>query len=130
MLQYFYKCGFWGFPLLALTIVLGVLIARRAYQVSTAKRSLEPHVAESVHMILFWGVLSAIVGILGQCHGTYNAAGAIARAAEISPQVVAMGFSESLTTTLWGLTLLFCAAIAWFALRMRIRRLALGGQPA
>ena len=73
-----------------------------------------------------WGAVSAVFGFPGQIKGLYNALNVIARAAEISPQITAMGFAESFTTTLYGLTTLLVAAILWFVLNARYRRLAAG----
>jgi biopolymer transport protein ExbB/TolQ len=63
------------------------------------------------------------MGILGQCHGIYEALSVIARAREISPAIVAQGYAESFTTTMAGLWILVFSSIAWFALHARLRHL-------
>ncbi|MGD8395265.1 MAG: MotA/TolQ/ExbB proton channel family protein, partial [Candidatus Eiseniibacteriota bacterium] len=77
-----------------------------------------------IHAILFWGVLAALLGFLGQTTGLYKALTVIAGAREISPVMVAQGFAESLTTTLFGMVLLVLSAVAWFGLHAAYRRVA------
>ena len=85
-----------------------------------------PQAAQGMHAILFWGTISALLGILGQLSGIYKALNVIMRASEISPSAIAMGFAESLTTTITGLLILFFSAIAWFALQARYRQVVEG----
>jgi len=44
-------------------------------------------------------------------------------AKEIAPKMVAMGFAESFTTTIFGLWLFLAAALVWFALFARYKRI-------
>jgi biopolymer transport protein ExbB/TolQ len=77
-----------------------------------------------INAILFWGALSAILGLLGQSSGLYNSLNVIAQAQAISPNLVAQGFAESFSTTIIGLTTLVLSAVAWFALNAWKRRVA------
>ncbi|MBU1702243.1 MAG: MotA/TolQ/ExbB proton channel family protein [Candidatus Eisenbacteria bacterium] len=113
MSKFFMECGVYAWPLLALTITLIFLSLWRIYCTFLKKGA--PGTGH--HAILFWGAISAILGILGQCQGLYNAMGAIMRAREVSPNIMAQGYRESLGTTLWGLHLLFFSAIIWFVLQ-------------
>ena len=79
-----------------------------------------------MHAIIFWGGITAAVGFLGQISGTYNAMNAIARAEQINPSLVAMGFAESLTTTIYGLDVLIVSALIWFILLNRCRKVGGG----
>ncbi len=81
-----------------------------------------PVFRNGLHSILFWGAISAALGFLGQLSGLWYALGAISRATEISPTVVARGLMESFSTTLMGLAILLVSAIAWFTLRTRAHR--------
>ena len=85
------------------------------------KSSVEPslQLTNSINAILFWGCTSAVIGVLAQFMGIYQALGAIIKAADISPQIVMMGFRISFNTTLAGLTILAISAIYWFALKSR-----------
>ena len=52
-----------------------------------------PHgvLGERLNALLFWGVVAALLGFLGQCQGSFQALTEILRATEISPGVVAEG---------------------------------------
>lgn len=114
-MSFFLKCGFYGWPLLVMTIVNVVLAARAAVALTGGRRAgeaLEP----GLQAILFWGVVGGVTGFLGQYHGMYNALQAISHATAIDPRIVAMGLAESMTTVLWGLTLFVLSALAWSGL--------------
>jgi biopolymer transport protein ExbB/TolQ len=53
----------------------------------------------------------------------YRALNVISTAREIDAKIVAMGFAESLTTTIFGLVVLVVSAIIWFVLFARCRKL-------
>lgn len=118
------QCGFFAIPLILLTIVNCVLCIVSAMRISKARAEDAPRIAGGINAILFWGAVSAVLGFLGQHSGLYNAFSAIGRAAEISPKIVAQGFAESFTTTIFGMTILICSALAWFALHAWYRKSA------
>lgn len=130
MVAFFQTCGPFGWPLLILAIVNVVLIIRKAIQLFGARitpgaRIVSGATLESgLNAILFWGAISAVLGFLGQYSGIYNALHAIMAARAISPNVVAMGFAESFSTTLFGLTIFVFSAIAWFVLHSRYQQLS------
>lgn len=125
MLYLFRSAGMYGWPLLILTIVVVVLAIVRAAQVFGRTRPS----SVGIHAILFWGGVSAVLGVLAQCHGIYNAMGAISQAREISPQIVAMGYGQALSTTLWGLSLFLFSAVVWFVLVGRTQGHVRKGEP-
>jgi biopolymer transport protein ExbB/TolQ len=118
----FKQMGMWGPLLVIIAIVVVALIVRAALRLSRMTPEIRNTVGTDIHAILFWGGVSALLGFIGQNSGLYNALTVISQAREISPAVVAMGFAESLTTTLFGMTTLLVAAIAWFTLLVRYRR--------
>jgi hypothetical protein len=67
--------------------------------------------------ILFMGFLSLAWGIFGQISGMFQAAGAIVRAGEISPDLIWQGLRVSLIPVIMGFVVLFISAISWFFLR-------------
>ena len=75
-----------------------------------------------LHPILFWGSLTAVMGLLGQIMGLWNAILAILTATDISPHIVMMGFRMSFNTTIFGLIMLIIAGIAWYVLSIIVRR--------
>jgi biopolymer transport protein ExbB/TolQ len=115
--------GVFGYPLMIIAIVIIVLIVKKVVDL-WVRKDLSPQKLESgLHGILFWGAVSALFGVLGQITGIYNALNAIIRATEISPNVIARGFAESFTTTIFGLEILLISAIVWFILYGRYRKL-------
>lgn len=120
-MRIFFQMGMWG-PLLAIVaVVVLVTIVRASLRLSKMTPENKSSVGTSIHAVLFWGGVSVLLGLIGQNSGLYNALTAISKAPEISPAVVAAGFAESLTTTLFGMTTLLVAAIAWFSLLVRYR---------
>lgn len=114
--------GVWSIPMAIIAIVVLVLIVRAALQLTRMTTENRVAVAGAVHAVLFWGAVSALLGIIGQNTGLYHALTAISKATQLSPQMIARGIAESLSTTLFGLTTLLVAAIAWFTLLMRYRQ--------
>lgn len=127
MLDFFKAAGVFAYPLTLISIVNVVIVLRCA--AGLAKGS-GPVLTHSINAVLFWGCVSAALGFLGQCSGLYNALGVISRAPAINPALVARGFAESFTTTIFGLTILVLSALAWFALSTWHRRATGGVQPS
>ena len=118
------QSGIFGYPLILLAIVNVALFIRAAMRLSNWRPENAPATTNGINAILFWGALSAILGLLGQSSGLYKALSVIAQAQAISPNLVAQGFSESFSTTIIGLTTLVLSAVAWFALNAWQRRVA------
>ena len=129
MPDFLLQCGPFAWPLLFLSIVNCVLVVVSGLRLARQPRSLPDAGLESrINAILFWGGVAALLGFMGQHSGIYNAVHAIVAATEISPRVVLIGFAESFTTTLFGMTVLILSAVAWFALHsyyeLLVRRVA------
>jgi hypothetical protein len=115
--------GMYRYPMLLIAATVAVLTIRKVIDL-WVRKDLPPYRLErGLHAILFWGAICAVLGILGQTSGIFNALGAIIKATEISPNIVARGFAESFTTTIFGLEVLVVSAIAWFILYTRYRKL-------
>ena len=123
MFVFFQKCGPYGWLLLAMTVTNTVLFILTVMKLLGDRERPVPGLQHRLNAILFWGVIAAVTGLLGQYHGIYNALNAIMRATEISPSVIAMGFAESFTTTLWGLVLCVVSAVVWMLLSGPVRKL-------
>jgi len=123
MLQFFFQCGIFGWPLLALTIFNAVMVVRLGIGLWRGVGVADATVEHRINAVLFWGAIGLLIGFLGQHSGLYHALRVIASAERISPRLVAVGVAESLTTTLFGMTLFLGSALAWFALRGRYGRL-------
>lgn len=126
MFVFFQKCGPYGWLLLAMTVTNTVLFILTLMKLLGDRKGPAPGLQHRLNAILFWGVIAAVTGLLGQYHGIYNALNAIIRATEISPSVIAMGFAESFTTTLWGLVLCVVSAVVWMLLSGPVRKLDTG----
>jgi len=126
MVVFFKQCGVFGWPLLLIAISNIVLFFVSVVRLSQARPEDAPRIVYGINAILFWGALGGVLGFLGQHSGLYHALTAISRARAISPNIIAMGLAESLTTTILGMTILVLSAIAWFVLRGWYRRKGLG----
>ena len=112
--------------MLPLVLIVFVLIGLFVFTTTVVlfRRKVDHAMVQSgLDAILFWGVISSVLGVLGQITGIYNALNAIIGATEINPRIIYMGFAESFTTTLYGLWTLLLSAIIWFVLFMRYRRI-------
>ncbi len=123
MLYFIRSMGPFGILEIILLIVIAVLAIKKAVDLFFRARLDAAALESGLHAILFWGVIAAVLGVLGQVSGIYRALNVIASAKEIDPKIVAMGFAESFTTTIFGLALFVVAAVIWFALFARYKRL-------
>lgn len=115
--------GVFFYPMLVIAAAVVVLVVRKAVDLGGAKELPPYRLEKGLHAILFWGIVALLVGVLGQHTGMYNALSVISRASELSPQVIAMGLAQAISTTIFGLLILIVAAIAWFVLYARWRAL-------
>jgi biopolymer transport protein ExbB/TolQ len=123
MVSYIQKMGPFGPLLLVLAVVIAVLSIKKAIDLFARTGLTHDQLGSGLHAILFWGAVSAALGVLGQLSGVYRALNVISTAREIDAKIVAMGFAESLTTTIFGLVVLVVSAIIWFVLFARCRKL-------
>ena len=110
------------FPLLIISISIAYLILKNGI-ILYSERSLDMKKVEwRLNAIIFWGVLSVVLGLLGQFTGMYKGLSAISHAQIVNPRLVFQGLKESLTTTICGLTLLLVSGLSWFILNARYRK--------
>lgn len=126
MLLYIKQMGPFGILMIIISVVIAALAVKKAIDLFVRKDRAGADLERGLHAILFWGIITSVLGVLGQITGIYNALNAIIGATEISPRLVYMGFAESFTTTLYGLWTLFLSAIIWFSLFTRFKRLREG----
>jgi CubicO group peptidase (beta-lactamase class C family) len=105
--------GPYGYVLTLLALVVVSLSIHALVLALRGAQADAPLLRERLHALLFWGWVSAVLGFLGQCHGAYQAVGAILAASEISAAVVAEGFVISFVPTLFGLGILVFTLVAW-----------------
>jgi biopolymer transport protein ExbB/TolQ len=95
-----------GLAILFLAVHAAVLLARR-----------EPEVEGRLRAVLFWGVMSLVLGVLGTTVGIVQMAEAVARSGGVRVTTLLGGFGVSLITSIFGLLIFLVAAMLWFALR-------------
>lgn len=122
MFDLFREGGVMMWPLLILAVAVVVLTVRGWVHVSRVDGP-DPVVETGVDAVVFWGAWSVVLGFLGTIVGIYIAAGAISVAPAISPQVIWGGIRVALITLVFGLLIFAVAAVAWFILRSRYRRI-------
>jgi biopolymer transport protein ExbB/TolQ len=116
-----------GGPYMPLLTLLAIVILALAAKKATdlfARTGLErDRLTRGVDAILFWGVISAVLGFLGQFTAMYKSLMIIRGAGLIDPSRVAEGIAVSLITTIYGLAILAVSALLWFGLRSRVNGL-------
>jgi hypothetical protein len=118
--------GTYGIIEIVLLVVIAVLAIKKTIDLFVRRGLDAAGLERGLHAILFWGVIALAAGVLGQVSGIYRALNVIVNATEINPKIVAMGFAQSFTTTIFGLALFVVAAVIWFALYTQYKRLVSG----
>ena len=123
MFTFFIEGGDIMWLLLILLIVIVVLFIKKLIMLFN-KENFSRHQLESgINAIIFWGGISCVIGFFGHYWGVYMAMQEIKKANDISPAIVAEGYAMSLITILTGLFIFLFAAIIWFAMRWRVKKL-------
>lgn len=104
MLHIVRACGPAGWVLAALTA-----ISIYTFIKGLVKRSNKTYRA----IVLFWGILGALLGFLGQTTGIYSSLAVIQGAESISPDIVSVGLAESFIPSIWGFSLLSLSLCEW-----------------
>ena len=113
------------FMILILIIAAGLLILtiKSIYDLYLKKEEISVAYESTINAILFWGCITALLGILGQITGIYMAVSFISQASDISPQIVLFGFSQTFTTSIAGFWVLLISSIVWFILKGKYNKL-------
>ena len=77
---------------------------------------------DRIHTILFWGVVSVVLGFFAHYYGLYNALKAISKAQTISHTNIASGYAISITPILFGLFVFIVSLLFWIVLRWRFNK--------
>jgi biopolymer transport protein ExbB/TolQ len=121
MLHFFRAGGDFMWLLLILAIVVIVLFVKKIIELVSNNAANSIKLDHGINAVLFWGVMSFIIGIFGHFLGIYSAMQAIMKANDISPAIVAGGYAVSLITVLTGLFILMIASILWLILRWKYK---------
>jgi len=76
---------------------------------------------QRLNSLLFWGMFSTVLGFFAHYLGLYSAMRVIEASRDISPAIVAGGYSASLIVVITGLLLLLASMILWLLLRRLLR---------
>lgn len=109
---FFAEMGAMRWPLLLAMVFMFFQIGRAAWQILGGKGT----DAMTLHAVLVWGALCALLGVLGTVVGMSLAARAVESASTVSPSLLWGGLRVALTTTVFGLLLLTLAVLSWLAL--------------
>ena len=121
MLDFIRHGGIFGWILILLILVIAWLSIRKGIQLFF-KKDIDPlRLEPGINAIIFWGGISAVLGIFAHFSGVYQAMIAISAANDISPAIVAMGYAFSLITILIGLLIFMVSAVIWFLYRWRYK---------
>ena len=123
MTQYIASFGFYLYPILLVTVAILVLTVMSVLRLLRWRQRPDERTEAGINAILFWGIVCAVLGLLGQWTGIYKSMMALREAAYINPAKVATGIAESLQTTILGLGILLIAGLIWLALSSAYRRL-------
>jgi len=116
MARFFHDMGVIRWPMYVGALFMLAQIGRAAF---TARRSSADRSAMTVHRILVWGVLNALLGILGTVLGLALTGRVVERmGADVSPALLAGGIRVALSTSIFGLALLTLAVVAWLILQV------------
>ena len=111
--------GPFKWPLFILTAVILVYAIIKTNHYFIQNRPIK----KGLNAILFWGMVTAALGLTGQISGIWVALNSIIAAPDISPQLVLIGFLSSFGTTLYGLTAGLFSALVWWGMRYRLAKL-------
>ena len=113
--------GPFGILQFLVTILLAVIVVRNFILFFSRNEVDNDTLYRALQNMLMMGFLCLITGLLGTFMGVYNASGAISKAAAINTSVVWGGIHVALSTTVWGIMVLFIDFIFWFILRLKIK---------
>lgn len=126
MLLFLKQSGLVGLVLLALSVLIVALAIRATALLRSWNADFARTIERNVHAILFWGVIAALLGFMGQCLGVYRSLTVIREAEVISPRMVAEGLRQSFYTSFWGFGLLVFSGVSWLVLRWWQKRCSSG----
>lgn len=109
-------------PFGILLVVLALAIVALALRtiVRTVKRDGidSPKFRNGLNAVLFWGCVSAAIGLLGQFSGLWISLNVISQAETINPSLVFQGLMASFSSTILGFVVMILSAVAWFTLKV------------
>lgn len=122
MLQLFSEGGILFMSILTLcllvVLVLSVYYGIKVFKTDTTSVSLLRH---RLSYIKSAGLLSLVLGILGQLIGLYTAFGVIQKAGQVSQALLAGGLRISMITLLYGMMIFILSYLIWLFLDSKLK---------
>ncbi len=122
MFQLFYEGGILFMSILTLCLlvmlILSVYYGTKVLKEDAADRTLLRHRLTYIKSV---GLLSLVLGVLGQLIGLFSGFSEIQRAGGVSQAVLAGGLKVSLITTLYGILIFMLSYVIWLFLDSRLK---------
>ena len=118
-MTFFREMGFIAYPLTIVAAFLAIEIVRAAREVLGGGAPSAAATSARIHPVLLWGVLAAVLGVLGTVIGVFQMAEALSRVESATPTLIWGGIKVALGSTIVGMLLMGIAAIAWLTLQFR-----------
>ncbi|MGD8747560.1 MAG: hypothetical protein PVI44_03770 [Balneolaceae bacterium] len=114
MLDFLNQIGLFGLPLLIIALSVIILTAKYGIKLWGGAET-----AVDINNIIFLGIFGLSLGIFSHFLGLYQASGFIA---QLPPKQIAAGYGQSLLSLLYGFGVFFISAVAWFGLRLKMKK--------
>jgi hypothetical protein len=118
MIRLIVAAGPFGILLVILALLVVALAVRTIMRAVKGDAVDGPKFRNGLNAILFWGCVSAAMGLLGQFSGLWLSLEALSRAETVNPKLVYEGLMASFSTTIIGLMVLIGSGLIWFTLRI------------
>lgn len=122
MVEFFKQGGSMMWLLLILAAVIFVLAFITVVEL-LRRKNLRSSFETRLNSILFWGAISAMIGIFGHFTGIYNAMLEVLKIKDTSPAIVGSEYLMSFANIMFGLFIFIIASVVWFTLRWRYKKL-------
>lgn len=111
--KFFFFMGPWKWIMIFVALIVLILIAIKIYDLLLKRNGNTRY----LNAILFWGGVTALLGIISQLSGFWMVLNEIMKAPDISPPLLLTGYLSSFVTPLFGLVVFLVSAICWWVLR-------------
>ena len=98
-------------------VILIVLTIKKTFELRHHDENRHAKSETGINAIIFWGLISMVLGFFAHFLGMYEALQVIAEVGSVSPSIIAAGYSVSLIPIIFGLRIFLLSAISWFTLR-------------
>lgn len=111
--KFFMFMGPWKWIMIFMALIVIILIAKKVYDLLIKRNGNTRY----LNAILFWGGITALLGIIGQLSGYWFVLNEIMEAPDISPPLLLTGYLSSFVTPLFGLVVFLISGICWWILK-------------